>query len=198
MTDCSNVEIREQLPDLVSGTLSRVEVEQVETHVRDCAECAHELMILRDVFALRPATRAVDVAAIVAALPQPARIAQRPSQWQRWRIAAALATVAIGGLSWQVARQGSIGFERDTPLSDSVSQVATMFDSATRLDSGALLAANEPTRQVAVSFGGLGDYSDEELQQILDRLDKWDGAPSTEPLPSSSMPLIPQSDGGRR
>jgi hypothetical protein len=47
---------------------------------------------------------------------------------------------------------------------------------------------------VSVSYGDLGDYSEDELQRMLDRLDEWDGATSTEPLPG--VPILPNSEGG--
>ncbi len=196
MTDCSNVEVREQLPDLVSGMLSRANVELVESHLRTCEDCSQELEILRGIFAIRPSAKPVDVAAIVAALPRPSvnnRFSNksRSSQWQRWRIAAAIATVAVGGVSWQL-------ITNDSPAVAGSNIVASATDSALRLDTGVLLASKDLDQPVAVSFGGLGDYTDEELQLILEQLDKWDGAPSTEPLQSSSSPLIMTSGGSIR
>ena len=47
---------------------------------------------------------------------------------------------------------------------------------------------------VAVSFGDVGDYSDEELQRVLDRLDKWDGATSTEAV--TTTPILSAPRGG--
>lgn len=198
MTDCSNVEMREQLPDLVSGLLSRVEADRVEQHVSSCAECSDELMILRTVYAVRPASRQVDVAAIVAALPKPAGRARKYSNWQRWRAAAAIATIAIGGMSWQVARHGGLSLKGDTPLSDSAAMLAAGDSNAPRIDTGLMASNIDDARQVAVSFGGLGDYTDEELEQILDRIEKWDGATSTEPLHPASSPLLPAGSGGSR
>jgi anti-sigma factor RsiW len=182
MTDCSNIDIREQLPDFVSGMLSRVDVERVEHHLSSCTDCSEELAILREVYALRPAAVAVDVSAIVAALPSPRRA--RRSGWHQWRIAAALATVAIGGLSWQIARSGVAGIgEGQVP--DSI----TIVMNDTGAASGSTLAGGE----VAVSFGDLGNYSDAEVEQILDRLGKWDGATSPEPV--TSLPLLPSTEG---
>jgi len=42
-------------------------------------------------------------------------------------------------------------------------------------------------------LGDLSEYSDEELQRVLDGLEKWDGATSVEPLPS--LPIVPVSRG---
>jgi predicted anti-sigma-YlaC factor YlaD len=185
MTDCSNIDIREQLPDYVSGMLSRVDVERVEHHLSSCTDCSEELAILREVFALRPAAIAVDVNAIVAALPRPRKA--RRNSWQQWRIAAALATVAIGGLSWQVARSGVAGID-EGQVPDSIT---IALNDTGKSGDNALLGG-----EVAVSFGDLGNYSDAEVEQILDRLEKWDGATSPEPV--SSLPLLPSTEGNSR
>jgi hypothetical protein len=44
-----------------------------------------------------------------------------------------------------------------------------------------------------LSLGDLSEYSDEELQRVLDRLDKWDGATSTDPL--TPLPIVSVSRG---
>ena len=198
MTDCSNVEVREQLPDLVSGMLSREATGRVEEHVSNCADCAYELAILRTVYSARPKAGSIDVASIVAALPRPADVTRnrRNMGWQRWRVAAALATIVLGGVSWQFVRYGFLS-PNAKPHGDSALQVAS--DSlGSKFDTSLLAINSDDARQVTVSFGGLGDYTDEELQQILDRLENWDGAPSTEPLTVASSPLLPPSDGGSR
>lgn len=198
MTDCSNVEMRELLPDLVSGTLSRMERARVEQHLTDCADCTQELGILRGVFALRPAAPSVDVASIVAALPRPAVQRRRHAGWQRWRVAAAIGVLAIGGLSWQVARNGGITLSGEAQVGDSIMQVASSIDSGMSHASASAVAGDMPTvREVAVSFGGLGDYTDEELQEILDRLEQWDGVTSAESR-ASMLPVLTAGTEGDR
>ncbi|MCC6432265.1 MAG: hypothetical protein IT354_15255, partial [Gemmatimonadaceae bacterium] len=46
----------------------------------------------------------------------------------------------------------------------------------------------------AVSFGNLGDYTDEELQRVLDRLEQWDGSTSTEAV--TTTPILPVNRSG--
>lgn len=181
MTDCSNIDIREHLPDYVSGMLTRVDVERVERHLSSCADCSDELDILRAVFALRPVAIPVNVGAIVAALPRPGRA--RKTNWQHLRIAAVLATVAIGGLSWQVARTGVSGV--DARAADSMMIAFNESENPGSADGA-----------VAVSFGDLGDYSDAEVAQILDRLEKWDGTTSAEPV--NALPVLPSTGGTGR
>ncbi|HEY8164125.1 MAG TPA: zf-HC2 domain-containing protein, partial [Gemmatimonadaceae bacterium] len=71
MTDCANVEMRDLLPDLVHERLGSAEVARVQAHVSECAECTAELELIRAVMASAPAAPTMDVATIVAALPQP-------------------------------------------------------------------------------------------------------------------------------
>ena len=80
MNDCLNVEIRELLPEYLSGTLSARRREEVWNHVTACDDCAQELALLQLVRqAYAEATPTVNVGAIVAALP---RKASRPdSRW---------------------------------------------------------------------------------------------------------------------
>ena len=54
-------------------------------------------------------------------------------------------------------------------------------------------ARPEGSSRVSVSYGDLGDYSEAELQHMLDRLANWDGTSSTEPLPT--LPVVPSSGG---
>lgn len=202
MTDCSNVEVRDLLPDLVSGMLAPADVKMVEAHLLDCTDCAEEVELLRVVYALRPSAKPIDVPSVVASLPKPpykvrSISPRRVSHVQLWRMAAALATVTLGGLSWQMIKSGGLGFGGDAAGRDSA-VITTVLDSSMQIDNGKLLAAGGADELVTVSFGGLGNYSDEELQLILDQLDRWDGVPSTEPLPSSASPIIPGAVGDQK
>lgn len=124
---------------------------------------------------------------------------QRP-QWGRptlWRVAATVAVMVVGGASLLVARRSS------TPsLDGAVSQVAvaeslsatnglqgTLAAGPNGIDSGTL--ASQP--DVPVSYGDLGNYTEEELQGMIDRLDRWDGTTSTDPLPG--VPLVATRGG---
>ena len=218
MTDCDNAAIRDLLPDMAAGTLPAAEASRVAAHVNGCADCAAELSLIRTARALRPHARPIDVPSIVAQLPRPAvrmatapsldRAARRPA-WQTrgvWRMAATLGVIIAGGWSVMLLRSGSlatVGVDRvdsarlsDTgaivALSPSTSRGGTSSPTDGGAD-GARGAASARTA-TAVSFGDLGDYSDEELQRVLDRLDKWDGATSTETM--STTPIVPVDRGG--
>ncbi len=133
------------------------------------------------------------------------------AQWSVWQVAAAVGVIAVGGMSVAVARSGSVGLARVAGIdSAQLSDVAGGESASARfsalLDSGqkappvgvssTMLPMATTTvprvtdpRQTVVSVGDLSDYTDAELQRMLDRVDKWDGATSGEVMPT--MPLVP-------
>ena len=168
MSDCPNVEIRELLPDYLGGTLSASRRAEVESHVATCSDCADELAVLRLVReAYAATTPAVNVAAIVAALP---RKAARPAMrsWRRsqaFQIAAAVSFIAVGGISLAVARSFFDGNATGVPM-DTVA-----------------VGIEAP----AISFaGGLSDLGDEDVEALLSALESIEALPVTE---TSDPPL---------
>lgn len=163
MSDCPNVEIRELLPDYLSGTLSASRRAEVASHVASCSDCADEMAMLRLVReAWTAATPAVDVGAIVAALPRP-RKASRPvvRSWrssQAFQIAAVVSFIAVGGISLAVARSFFDGTSTVVPIDTAVSAEAP-----------------------AISFaGGLSDLGDEDVEALLSALESIEALPVTE------------------
>ena len=162
MSDCPNVEIRELLPDYLSGTLSASRRAEVESHVATCSDCADELAMLRLVReAYAASTPAVNVGAIVAALP---RKASRPivRSWrssQAFQIAAAVSFIALGGISLAVARSFFDGGSTVGPI-----------DTVT-------VRAEAPAISVA---GGLSDLGDEDVEALLSALESIEALPVTE------------------
>ena len=213
MTDCGNAEIRDLLPDLAAGALSPVEQSRVQAHVDGCAECAAELELLRVARALRPQAVRVDVAAIVAKLPRPVlrptvvddpsivslyqhRELQRAAQRKMagagtrsvWRMAAAIGVIIAGGWSVVMVQNGGIGV-----MSAGRSDTAQFVEGAPAVGGTTTAvvssASTAPMSNVSVSFGDLGDYTDEELKGVLDRVENWDGATSTEAV--TTAPILP-------
>lgn len=184
MSDCLNVEIRELLPEYLGGTLSAARRAEVDAHVASCAECADELAVLRLVREAYAESPAVNVKAIVAALPRKAaRPAMRPVQagasvgrsWRRsqaFQIAAAVSFITLGGISLAVARS----FFNGNP-------------SAVTPDTVVAVGAETP----AISFaGGVSDLGDEDLEALLTALETIEALPVTE---TSDPPL---SGSGRQ
>jgi hypothetical protein len=145
----------------------------------------------------------VNVAAIVASLPKPghrdiatvpagiegvrdiasARSAvKKTSGFRYWRSIAAVAVFAVGSLA--VLRQVLVSPGENAPTIDTTGIIATLPE-VNRNDSMRPLQE----RGVSLSVGDLSEYSDDELEAIMARLDKWDGATSADPLPG--VPILP-------
>lgn len=229
MTECSNNELQDLLPDYVAESLDDITTARVAAHVAACPVCAEDVSVLVLVRQARPRVALPDIGRIVAALPRPevagprlvvtrpegegdprrqtssvAPLAARQRSRRTevfgmsvWRIAATLAVMVAGGTSLLVARRGVVAVQAPAAstlqLGESASVVAALPER--NVDSGA--ASVPPTGRaaaaVSVSYGDLGDYTEAELQRMLDRLDKWDGATNTEPLPG--VPIVPPSGG---
>lgn len=153
----------------------------------------------------RRALRDERVAAIGESRPAAPAAGRRTSAWSSrsvWRAAATIGVMIVGGWSILIVRSGGIGMVvngradstrlSDAPVATAPVAVPTTAAAATVDSPAAGVAASE--RNVSVSFGGLADYSDEELQAVLDRLDKWDGATSTEA--NITPPILPVKGGG--
>jgi anti-sigma factor RsiW len=172
MSDCSNVEIRELLPEYIGGTLSDARRSEVSAHLATCQECAEELELLKLVReAYAATTPAVNVDAIVSKLPRkPAAPSIRSVRsgapvgrsWIRsqvFQIAAVVSFVAVGGISLAVAR--------------------SFFDGNTSATNGdtTVAIAESP----AISFaGGLSDLGDEDVEALLSALDNIEALPVVE------------------
>lgn len=215
MTDCSNAEIRDLLPDYVHDQLSVTDLARVQQHVVSCADCADELELLQTVFALRPSVKAPNFADIVSRLPKPGQqtsftiaasgvpsdntvrdiasarsLARKSPLLRNWRAAAAIAVVTLGGLSVAIARDGVFGRAGAGSLSDTTELGVALINEAP----APLLGVKDSARlvndsKVSLSVGDLSDYSDDELKAIMAGLDQWDGSASTDPLPG--VPILP-------
>ncbi len=125
-----------------------------------------------------------------------------------WQIAAALTVAAVGSWSVYSARSGSSGLDAtvrtmSTPIAatnEPTNEATTLTDTLSpRADSAPVVAAASPTVKTAapvgvVSVGDLSDYTDAELERMLERLDKWDGASSSEVMPT--LPIVTVTSGG--
>lgn len=219
MTECRSPEYQDLLPDLVAATLSEVESAAVEAHLRTCAPCRDDAQLLRRARALPSHRVTIDVARIVAALPAsaptlrleraPAGV-RRPTRWSAsvWQVAAALGVMVVGGASLVVTRQmprnlvaGRSGPAQLAEVAESALARAPQ-SSSDRRSTPESVASRAPNgtggarARVSVSYGDLGDYSTAELERMLDRLEQWDGASSTEPLPT--LPVVSTPGGTSR
>ncbi len=223
MTDCPNAEIRDLLPDLAADALSPVERTRVQAHVDGCVECAAEVTLLQTARAVRPQIGPINVARIVAQLPRPVtrasvredpavlahnarrtvapahRLSAARASRSVWRMAAAIGVIIAGGWSVVLVRSGGLtmvanGRTDTAQFADAVERANPTATTPTGTPSTTLGSVAASVSGVTVSFGDLGDYTDEELQRVLDRLDKWDGATSTEAM--TTPPILPTPRGG--
>ena len=166
MADCSNVEIRELLPERAASALSAADVARVEAHLASCPTCSAELALIQAARRAVRGTPTIDVARIsagvVAATLTPSRpqlVTTAPSiarahraprmRWIGLKAAAAVAIAAAG--------IGSFAVWHST-------------DDGAALPNGATVAAVTPasgaTTEIAVA-GGLNDLSASDLQVLL-------------------------------
>ena len=176
MSDCTNLEVRELLPEYVHGRLGAVEIRWVETHVASCAECASELSLLRSVRQAYDRAPAVNISAILGALPRP-----RPAR-RRWtstpamlRIAAVVSFVSLGGISLATLRgvldRGGNG------MTDSAVVLSRVDDTA-RGPAG----VDGVNGTLPISFGGgVSDLEAEDLLALLSAVDALEAAPPADP-----------------
>lgn len=192
MSECSLGGLHDELPDLLHDRLDGDERARVLAHVDECAACAGELALLRRARgALLAATPRVDTDAIVSRIPGAAGvipIGSRRRRMSAWRMAAAIALVALGG-SAIVARW------RDVPADDSVTVgtvATTSADSAppaTAPPASAPAAAEAPRviarvadASMAIPGGSaLGELTEADLRALLDDIDSVDPVPAAEP-----------------
>ena len=141
---------------------------------------------------------------------------------QLWRMAATIGVVLAGGFSVLVARRGGAAFDAApdalqvskstttstatpattpsaaTPPAESASladgaSASTTPASVTTASNASAGHANAGHANVAVSYGALDNATEAELQALLDRLEKWDGATSAEPAPT--VPVVTSRGG---
>jgi len=113
-----------------------------------------------------------------------------------WRVAATITVMVAGGTSLLVARGGESGSTAaitQLAAGESLQTPALLAESLSAMNGLNTRAALAAQPDVPVSYGDLGDYTEEELQGMLDRLDQWDGATSTDPMPG--VPLVATRGG---
>ncbi len=126
-----------------------------------------------------------------------------------WQAAAAVGVMIVGGSSLIVSRhsqntltssrssQAQLAEAAESALSRSTATAgATLSATVAVLDSPTSIARTAGESRVSVSYGDLGDYSEAELRRMLDRLEKWDGTSSTDPLPM--LPVVSTAGGSAR
>ena len=203
MTECTNLEMRDLLPDYARGALADAAVAAVERHLADCASCRAELAVVRNAQAVLGVTPRVDTSRIAAAVVRSAAIrrgattavaqARRRRAWaaapsrRMWLAAASL--VAVAGAAALATRS-------DPPASvtDSPRVVAQVDAPTTPAPSGTARSAPvepvvQPSRNNELSVGGgLTDLADAELESLLRELEGLDAQFEVEP--ANLLPVL--------
>jgi hypothetical protein len=193
MPDCPNVEMRDQLPELLHGRLTAAAVEKLSAHLSTCEACSEELELLRAVRGALPVGAAIDVQAVVAALPRrPAR--HLGARWGRrasaagLALAAGLAAVMVLGRGPDRARAPG---EPVAPSPRAGGAVETPRRSAPPQALAPRPAATE--RELALG-AGLADVDDRELAKLIADVERLEPIPVAEP--EEDLPVAATGSGG--
>jgi len=206
MNDCSNAEIRDQLPDLLHERLDASVRAVIAAHVAECVDCRDELELLRSIHkTLIARTPRVDVAYVIGALPKaPVAAPVAPAsqiralphrRWSDWRIAAAVTVLVAGGSSLAVLRRTPTTVETRPPITDTaVSQAAPVAPTAGQSTPATPAATPKAVSTVATTVdtdasgddgpdGRFAGLSDAQMQVLLGEIDRLQAVPVTEPDP---------------
>ena len=191
MDDCGNGEIRDLLPELVSGTLPTGEVARVQEHVRVCAECAAEVELLRTA---RSAMR-------LAPLMNTARIAEAVQASTSQRLAARRIPARVGRIAALslIVVLGAVGLwsTRDTAVvSDAGGAPAVITAPAAPAAIAQPATAGEPrpaTRApVQLALGGdMSGLEDDQLVALMQEVAALEAMPGAEAASLAIEPLLP-------
>lgn len=208
MIDCPNAELRDLLPDYLHDRLDASTRASVERHLAGCTPCQDELALLRDLRGTLHRTPRIDVAAVAAAIPA-YRPAVRKSWASGWRVAAAIAAIAIGGTSIVLATHSKrmmelaqnpvrtpapqalggttappVGVARPTTQPEPVAQPAPV---QTHVAPSARPTPTPRGEELAMAGGTIADLSDGELSDLIGDLESLDAVPSTEVESTESL-----------
>ena len=184
MIDCTNDWMRDRLPELLHGRLNAMDRGALEVHLRNCASCAAELALLRRARSAMADVPAVDVAAIVRALPQPpqrtgptlvvsrspvaVRRAERATRWRpsAWAPAAAIAATLLLIVGLPIA-----GRRLADPAGGGSAPAVTVADSGV------------PQGATTVARSVVSELPADELRALIDELETMEALPALEPDP---------------
>jgi len=194
MADCSNVEIRELLPERAGSALSAADHARVDAHLASCPTCSAELALIQAARRAIRVTPSIDVgrisAAVVAATVTPSRPqlvtsapmiarAQRAPRmrWIGLKAAAAVAIAAAGIGSFAVWRSADDGASLPNGGSAQPVAAATPAPAASAPSPGAAgspapltVASATPASSASAEIGvagGLSDLSASDLKALL-------------------------------
>jgi len=171
--------LQDRLIDLVHGAGAAPERVELERAIAADPDLVAELAFLRQAHAALGATPTVNVDRIVSAIPAPPARRALPPRLRSWQWAAALATVALGGISLAVVERSFTG-HAEGDLARGVAETTLVA------------IADAP---LGVTFGqGLSEFDEDELDALFNEMARFDGLPSIEPTRQSALPT--EQEGG--
>ena len=197
MADCSNVEIRELLPERAGGAVSAADTARVDAHLADCARCRSELELIQAARRVLRASPSIDLTRIASAVIDATARPSRPQlvtsavraapesgrgqlRWVGWKAAAAIAIAAAGAGAFAVWSSVNESAPLPNGATVAVAQPAARLGN----DPAPVCCAEPPVSPAAPVLiasvprpalappelglgGGLNDLSDGELQTLL-------------------------------
>src|SRR5688500_17414591 len=188
MNDCVNGDIRDLLPELVSGTLPAEEALRVQDHVRKCADCAAEVALLRTARAAMRLAPTMDTARIAAAVQ--ASTAQRMAARRVPARVARIASLSLIVILAVVALW---------PTRDSATVRPVWHAAAVARENAPPVVGQEPAveprgarRPTQLALGGdMSGREEEELLTLLEEVSGFEAMPGEEPVSLAIEPVMP-------
>lgn len=200
MSECTNLDMRDLLPDLARGALSAPSSVEVEDHLASCAGCRAELRLLRDARALLSTTPSVDAPRIVAAIARSTAIrrdataavgeTRRRRTWsvaspsRRVWLAAASIVAVVGAAVLASGRLRTPGSRDLAPVVAEAEHPRT--PTSVRTEPAGRVRAR-PAHELVMG-GGVSDLADADLESLLQALDDVDTQLDVEP--AVVMPVL--------
>ena len=195
MNDCVNGDIRDLLPELVTGTLASEDALRVQEHVRKCADCAAEVELLRTARAAMRLAPAMDTARIAAAVQASTaqRLAARrvPARVARIGSLSLIVILAVVAL-WPTSDNATV-----EPAAQVAEGAAESAQPVVEQTPAAEPRASRAPTQLALG-GDMSELEEEELLALLDEVSALEAMPGEEPVSLAIDPVMPVDEGGLR
>ena len=192
MDDCVNGEIRDLLPELVSGTLPAGEVARVQEHVRACADCAAEVELLRTVRAAMRLAPPMNTARIAEAVQASTarRLAARRIPARVGRIAALSMIVVLGAVGlWSTRDTAGVSDAGGPPAVVTAAGEAPTVVEQPVAESQPRAAPRAP---VQLALGGdVSQLGDDELVALMQEVAALEAMPGADAASLAIEPVLP-------
>jgi Putative zinc-finger len=165
------VEVKEQLPDHVVGSLSAIEGRRIDRHLARCAECRWERAALEEgmmaiAFAQPPVDPPPNLGERIVSRVMAAR-AERPASSSHVRALAAATMaavlVAVGALGWAMAERGQVNVVKE----QQVENVKQLTEALQAVGARPYRADLLPARQNKKGFGSVAIYSANRVNDFI-------------------------------